>query len=98
MTPIDLGALVVIAARALGQDVPAVLDLMDVAAAEAALAEADSAGRDPDDRAAALLCALIRHRPLTRGNEQAAVLATVTFLAVNGWQVDLEPAEVTDRK
>jgi len=95
MTPIDLGALVVIAARALRQDVPAVLDLMDVAAAEAALAEADSAGQDPDDRATALLCALIRHRPLTRGNEQAAVLATVTFLAVNGWQVDLEPAEVT---
>ena len=94
MPPIDLGALVVIAARALGQDIPAALDLLDVAAAEAALAEAESAGRDPGDRAAALLCALIRHRPLTRGNEQAAVLATVTFLAVNGWQVDLEPAEV----
>ena len=44
MTPIDLGALVVIAGRVLGQDVPAVLDLMDVAAAEAALAEAESAG------------------------------------------------------
>jgi prophage maintenance system killer protein len=95
MTPIDLGALVVIAARALGQDIPAALDLLDAVAAEAALAEAESAGRDPDDRAAALLCALIRHQPLTRGNEQVAVLATVTFLAVNGWQVDLEPAEIT---
>ena len=99
MTPIDLGALVVIAARALGQDVPAVLDLMDVAAAEAALAEAEGAGRDPAtraaDRAAALLSGLIRHRPLPRGNEQMAVLSTVTFLAINGWQVDLEPAETT---
>ena len=95
MTPIDLGALVVIAGRVLGQDLPAVLDLMDVAAAEAALAEAESAGPGPDDRAAALLGALIRRRPLTRGNEQAAVLATVTFLAVNGRHVDLEPAEVT---
>jgi prophage maintenance system killer protein len=99
MTPIDLGALVVIAARALDEDVPAVLDLMDVAAAEAALAEAESAGpgaaSDPAARAAALLTALIQHRPLPRGNQQTAVLATVTFLAVNGWHVDLEPADVT---
>ena len=119
MTPIDLGALVVIAARALEEDVPAVLDLLDVAAAEAALAEAalaeaalapdelagaGTAGPDPAGpagarsptraaaRAAALLSALVGHRPLARGNEQVAVLATVTFLAVNGWQVDLEPA------
>ncbi len=142
MTPIDLGALVVIAGRALGLDVQVVLDLMDVAAAEAALAEAALAGADvtgppggerpaatpppagsapagtlaagagsaaadptgtgpataasdPASCAAALLSALIRHRPLPRGNEQAAVLATVTFLAVNGWQVDLDPAGAT---
>jgi hypothetical protein len=97
MTPMDLGALVVIAGRALEQDAPAVLDLLDVSAAEAALAEAESpaAGREPAERAAALLGALIRYRPLPRGNDQAAVLATVTFLAVNGWQVDLEPAEDT---
>jgi hypothetical protein len=142
MTPIDLGALVVIAARALEEDVPAVLGLLDVAAAEAALAEAARAdadtagappagapsagtgsdapdravsgapgrdvpgtggrdrsgapGHDPETRtaarAAALLSALVEHRPLARGNQQVAVLATVTFLAVNGWQVDLEPA------
>ena len=97
MTPIDLGALVVIAARTLEEDVPAVLDLLDVAAAEAALAEAalaeaDPAGAPPAARAATLLSALVRHRPLARGNEQVAVLATVTFLTVNGWQVDLEPA------
>jgi prophage maintenance system killer protein len=97
LTPVDLGTLVVIAGRALGQDAPAVLDLLDVSAAEAALAEAESpaAGSTPAERAAALLSALIRHRPLARGNDRAAVLATVTFLAVNGWQVDLEPAEGT---
>jgi hypothetical protein len=90
----DLGALVVIAGRILGQDTPAVLDLLDVSAAEAALAEAESpaAGTEPAERAAALLSALIRHRPLPRGNDQTAVLATVTFLALNGWQADLEPA------
>jgi hypothetical protein len=134
MTPIDLGALVVIAARALEEDVAVVLDLLDVAAAEAALAEAaptqdgpaqdgpaqdgpaqdgpaqdgpaeaGAAGPGPEApagagsqtraaaQAAALLSALVGHRPLPRGNEQVAVLATVTFLAVNGWQVDLEPA------
>jgi hypothetical protein len=94
MTPMDLGALVVIAGRVLGQDTPAVLDLLDVSAAGAALAEAESpaAGTEPAERAAALLSALIRHRPLPRGNDQTAVLATVTFLALNGWQADLEPA------
>ena len=109
MTPLDLGALVVVAARVLGLDALDALNLMDIAAAEAALAEADAPGplarassagtgsadpaSDPPGRAAALLSALIRHRPLPRGNEQAAVLATVTFLAINGWQADLEPAE-----
>ena len=122
MTPLDLGALVVIAARVLGLDAPDVLDLMDVSAAEAALADADAPGflparassagagsapagsagtgsvdaaSDPAGRAAALLGALIRRRPLPRGNEQTAVLATVTFLAINGWQADLEPPEAT---
>ena len=97
LTPIDLGTLVVVAGRALGLDALAVLDLLDVGAAEAALAEAEppAAGGAPAERAAALLSALVRHRPLPRGNDQAAVLATVMFLAVNGWQVDLEPAEDT---
>jgi prophage maintenance system killer protein len=103
MTPIDLGALVVIAARALEEEVPAVLDRLDVAAAEAALAEvtltetetAGAGSASPEAHAAALLAALLRHRPLPRGNEQVAVLTTVTFLAVNGWQVDLDPAEDT---
>ncbi len=44
MTPLDLGALVVIAARVLGLDATDVLDLMDVSAAEAALADADAPG------------------------------------------------------
>ena len=109
MTPLDLGALGVIAGRVLGLDAMDALDLMDVAAAEAALAEAEAPGprpgrassagtgsgdaaSDPADRAAGLLSALIRHRPLPRGNERAAMLAIITFLAINGWQVDLEPA------
>jgi hypothetical protein len=71
--------------------------LAEAGLAEAGLAETErpAAGGAPAERAAALLSALVRHRPLARGNDQAAVLATVTFLAVNGWQVDLEPAEDT---
>ena len=58
-------------------------------AAPATPAGQAGAGERAADRAAALLSALVRHRPLAHGNERAAVLATVTFLAVNGWQAEL---------
>ena len=62
-------------------------------AAETALAEAAPDGAsDPAASAAALLSALIRHRPLGGGNEVVAVAAMTTFLALNGWQADLDPA------
>jgi prophage maintenance system killer protein len=95
MTPLDLASLVVIAGQTLGEDTTAVLGRLDVTAAETALAEARPADgtSDPATCAAGLLGALIRHRPLARGNEQVAVAAMTTFLALNGWQADLEPAE-----
>src|SRR5690242_12208369 len=43
------------------------------------------------DVAAAQLSALIRHCPLGRGNEVVAVAAMTTFLALNGWQANLDP-------
>jgi prophage maintenance system killer protein len=94
MTPLDLASLVVIASQTLGEDTPAVLGRLDVAAAETALAEAipDGDTSDPAACAAGLLSALIRHRPLDRGNEVVAVAAMTTFLAVNGWQAELDPA------
>ena len=93
MTPLDVAGLVVIAGQALGEDSQTVLGRLDVTAAETALAEAapDDAS-DPAASAAALLSALIRHRPLGRGNEVVAVAAMATFLALNGWQADLDPA------
>ena len=94
MTPLDLASLVVIASQTLGEDTQAVLGRLDVAAAETALAEAipgEDTG-DPAACAAGLLSALIRHRPLDRGNEVVAVAAMTTFLAVNGWQAELDPA------
>jgi prophage maintenance system killer protein len=94
MTPLDLASLVLIASKTLGEDAAGVLDLLDIGAAQTALAEAEpaGAGSDPATGAAALLSALVRHHPLARGSEAVAVAAMTTFLAVNGWQADLDPA------
>ncbi len=98
---IELGVadLVIIAARTLGLDTGQVLDLLDPSAAERALDHARP-GSDPADagraadaagQAAALLHALVRHRPLRNGNQQVALVAMLQFLALNGWEVDLGP-------
>ncbi len=90
--PADLA---VIADTTLGLGTADPLDLLDLAAAEAALAEAQPAGADPDPAvcAAALLHALLRHHPFHHGHRQIAVVATLQFLILNGWQADLGPAQ-----
>src|SRR5262245_12695439 len=53
---------------------------------------------DPDDpaaQAAALLSALLRHRPLRRGNRRVALVAMLQFLALNGWELDPGPPAAT---
>jgi prophage maintenance system killer protein len=93
MIALEVADLVVIASRTLGLDTRRVLDLLDVAAAEHALAQARP-GSEPGDlatQAAALLDALVRQRPLRRGNQQVALVAMLQFLALNGWEVDLDP-------
>jgi prophage maintenance system killer protein len=91
--PAGVADLVVISARVLELPPPAVLDLLDLEAAEAALAEAGRwCERDPvAEGAAALVAGLIRHRPLPRGNQQVALVAALQFLALHGWDLDLEP-------
>jgi prophage maintenance system killer protein len=91
----DVADLVVIAGRTLGLAPRRTLDLLDVTAAEAALAEAHSGsdGSDPAAGAAALLHALLRHHPFGRGSRQIAVVATLQFLTLNGWRADLDPPE-----
>jgi hypothetical protein len=93
MSRLEVADLVVIAARTLELEPAAALDLLDVEAAEAALAEARRwCDRDPVEvGAAALLVGLVRHRPLARGNQQIALLATLQFLALHGWDLDLGP-------
>ncbi len=107
ISALDLPALVIIGAKTLGVDTRTALGLLDVPAAEAALAEAvpvpgtqptgtqRPAARDHTgeaaEAAAALLCALIRRRPFQRGNAAVAVAAATTVLALDGWQADLDP-------
>ena len=97
MISLAIADLVLIAGRTLRLDTSATLDVLDVAAAEAALAEAALAGAWPGadvaTGAAGLLHALIREHPMRYGNERVAVVATLQFLGVNGWQADLDPPE-----
>jgi len=90
---LDLADLVVIASRTLRLDTGEVLDLLDPAAAERALALVRPGGGpgDPAGLAAALLRALVRERPLRRGNQQVALAAMLQFLGLNGWELDPDP-------
>lgn len=95
MIALEVADLVLIASRTLQLDTDQALELLDPTAAERALAEARS-GADSDDPASQapwLLHALVRQRPLRRGNQQVALVATLQFLALNGWVVDLDPPE-----
>jgi predicted DNA-binding protein len=53
-----------------------------------------AAQRRNDKRFLALLQALLRQRPLRRGNQQVALAAMLQFLALNGWQVDPNPPKM----
>jgi prophage maintenance system killer protein len=92
---LEVADLVLIASRTLGLDTGQVLDLLDPAAAEQALDQArpGSQPADPATCAAVLLHALVRQRPLRRGNQQVALAAMLQFLALNGQDMDPDPAE-----
>ena len=93
MSTPDVADLIIIAARVLDIDTCEALDLIDLPAAEAALAEAQTGRGEPVEQvAAALLTGLIRHGPLPRGNRQVALLAMLQFLGRQGLGLDLEPA------
>jgi prophage maintenance system killer protein len=90
---LEVADLVVIASRTLGLETGQVLELLDTAAAGQAMAQArpGSGSGDPAAPAAALLHALVRRRPLRRGNQQVALAAMLQFLALNGWEMDPGP-------
>jgi hypothetical protein len=92
---LEVADLVLITSRTLGLDTGQVLDLLDPAAAGHALDQArpGSEPADPATCAAALLHALVRQRPLRRGNQKVALAAMLQFLALNGQDMDPDPAE-----
>jgi hypothetical protein len=93
MITLGVAELILIASRTLGLDAGEVLDLLDPAAAGQALAQAEP-GSDPAGPAAcaaALLHALVRERPLRRGNQRVALAAMLQFLALNGWDMNPDP-------
>ncbi len=106
MITFGLADLVLAASRALGLGTAATLDLLDVAAAEAALRESAAlaaaagqdpaaAGQDPAVAAAALLHELVLRRPFSRGNDCVALAAAVQLLALHGRRVCLDPPAAT---
>ncbi|HEX8862708.1 MAG TPA: Clp protease N-terminal domain-containing protein [Actinomycetes bacterium] len=100
MRTLDLADLVTIAGRALELDSDAALELLDLEAADAALAAAREAAAAPDARpervAAVLLVELVRRGPLARDNGPVALLAATQVLGLNGRQVELEPETTTE--
>jgi len=90
---LEVADLVIIASRTLGLDAGQVLDLLDPAATERALALVRPGGGpgDPAGLAAMLLHALVQERPLQRGNQQVALAAMLQFLALNGWELAPDP-------
>jgi prophage maintenance system killer protein len=99
VTSLDVADLVVIGGRVLGIGTGAALKRVDPQAAQTALAEASMTLSLPDNYAAAAACAhlisgLLRHPPFPEHREQMAVAAGLQFLAVNGWQADLDPPDV----
>ena len=91
MIALEVADLVLIASHTLGLDTGQVLDLLDPAAAEHAQARPDNEPADPATCAAMLLHALVRERPLRRGNQQVALAATLQFLALNGQDMAPDP-------
>jgi hypothetical protein len=95
MTGLDLADLVVIG-QALGVGPDTALARMDIPAARAALAEAPPPPGFPERGAAAaagigLMHALLRHPPFPGHAASVAAAAGLQFLAINGWQADLDP-------
>ncbi len=118
MIGLDVADLIVIASEVLGCDTGTALAQADIAAASAALAQADMVGKatspggapawapgkvhgtgpggacphrtDASEAAVALMDALLRHPPFLAHREQMAVAAGLQFLAVNGWQANLD--------
>jgi prophage maintenance system killer protein len=88
---LDLPGALAIAAHVLGCTSETIVDLADVDGIETTLAEARSSdAADVVPAAAALLVGFVRRRPYPRRNRRIALVTTLQFLALNGWDLDLD--------
>ena len=108
MIELDVADLVVIAGQVLGAGADTALSQLDIAAAQAALAEAHPAAQEQASSAGssgpagtarpaaaaaaatALMHALLRHHPVSGHGGEIATAAGLQFLALNGWQADMD--------
>ncbi|MGH3486887.1 MAG: Clp protease N-terminal domain-containing protein, partial [Actinopolymorphaceae bacterium] len=98
MIPLDLPAALAVAAHVLGCTSETIVDLADVEAIQTTLADAG----EPDDAgvvpvAAILLVGFVRRRPYPRRNRRIALATTLQFLALNGWDLDLDDVAGVNR-
>jgi prophage maintenance system killer protein len=89
---LDLPAALAIAAEVLGCSSETIVELADVDGVEATLAEARAPHTDQGavPAAAHLLVGLVRGRPYPRRNRRIALATALQFLALNGWDLDLD--------
>jgi hypothetical protein len=96
MRSLEVPDLVVVATRVLELDPDEALELIDLDVAARAVRMARCDG-PPEQAAARLLRALLRHRPLAERNAEVAVVATLQLLALNGRELVIDrPAALRD--
>ena len=99
MNYLELDDVLAIACEVLGLEVNALLHVTDVGLADSAVArpKAGFAGQEfhptLEAKAASLLLGLARNHAFIDGNKRIAVLATLQFLNVNDYDLDLLPVE-----
>ncbi len=99
MIYLELDDVLAIACEVLGLEVDALVHVTDLGLADSAVARprAGFAGEEfhptVEAKAASLLFGLARNHAFIDGNKRVAVLATLQFLNVNGYDLDLSPVE-----
>jgi len=101
MIYLELGDLLAIATEILELEVDQLLHITDLGLADSALArpQASFGGTDfyPDlsEKAASLLHSVAKNHAFLDGNKRVAIVATLQFLKLNGFDLDLEPTQET---
>ncbi len=99
MIALEAPDILAVAARIVGCGSERIVEIADVDAVEDTVVEARLAGESGGVAvaAAALLGGLVRRRPFPGPNRRIAMAATLHLLAVNDWDLYLEPVEEIDR-